>query len=123
MNSRNQFLSNFDWTDSTLEPGAKQAVETLVDIGNNIEFKIELTPVENRPTHSQSFSAPKNRKDDSFVELALLHKYGIIITLTFGIYASPVFVQKKPTGKPRQLVDLNKINTLSKLLHRQKTSS
>ena len=27
--SRNQFLSNFDWTDSTLQPEAKQAVENL----------------------------------------------------------------------------------------------
>ena len=29
-NSRNQFLSNFDWTDSTLQPDAKQAVENLL---------------------------------------------------------------------------------------------
>ena len=29
-NSRNQFLSNFDWTDSTLQPEAKQAVENLL---------------------------------------------------------------------------------------------
>ena len=28
--SRNQFLSNFDWTDSTLQPDAKQAVEGLL---------------------------------------------------------------------------------------------
>ena len=28
--SRNQFLSNFDWTDSTLQPDAKQAVEDLL---------------------------------------------------------------------------------------------
>ena len=53
--SRNQFLSNFDWTDSTLQPDAKQAVENLLlefhdifarhrfDIGINTEFKIQLT--------------------------------------------------------------------------------
>ena len=29
-NSRNQFLSNFDWTDSTLQPEAKQAVKTYL---------------------------------------------------------------------------------------------
>ena len=28
--SRSQFLSNFDWTDSTLQPDAKQAVEDLL---------------------------------------------------------------------------------------------
>ena len=29
-NSRDQFLCNFDWTDSTLQPDAKQAVEDLL---------------------------------------------------------------------------------------------
>ena len=29
-NSRNQFLSNFDWTDSTLQLEAKQAIENLL---------------------------------------------------------------------------------------------
>ena len=92
-NSRNQFLSNLDWTDSTLQPEAKQAVENLLvefhdiyarhrfDIGINTEFKVQLTPVDNRPAYSQSLSAPINLKDDILVELALLHKYGIITTL------------------------------------------
>ena len=51
-NSRNQFLSIFDWTDSTLQLNAKQAVEYLLvklqdifarhrfDIGINTEFKV-----------------------------------------------------------------------------------
>ena len=46
------------------------------------------------------------------VELALLHKYGIITTLPFSKYASPIFAQKKPNGKLRLLVDLRKINNL-----------
>ena len=46
------------------------------------------------------------------MELALLHKYGIITTLPFSKYASPVFAQRKPNGKVRLLVDLRKINTL-----------
>ena len=53
--SRDQFLSYFDWTDSTLQPDAKQAVENLLiefhdifarhrfDIGINTEFKVQLT--------------------------------------------------------------------------------
>ena len=57
-NSRDQFLSNFDWTDSTLQLDAKQAVENLLvefhdtiarhrfDIGIHTEFKVQLTPVE-----------------------------------------------------------------------------
>ena len=124
IDSRNQFLSNFVWTDSTLQQDAKQAVENLLvefhdifarhrlDIGINTEFKVQLTPLDNRPAYSQSLPAPKNLKDDILVELALLHKYGIITTLPFSKYASPIFAQKKPNGKLRLLVHLRKINTL-----------
>ena len=124
IHSRNQFLSNFDWTDSTSQLDAKQAVENLLmefhdifvrhcfDIGINTEFKVQLTPLGNRPAYSQSLLAPINLKDDFLVELALLHKYGIITTLPFRKYASPKFAQKKPNGKLRLLVDLRKINTL-----------
>ena len=123
-NSRNQFLSNFDWTDSTLQPEAKQAVENLLvefhdifarhrfDIGINPEFKVQLTPLDNRPAYSQSLPAPMNLKDDILVELALLHKCGIITTIPFSKYASPIFAQRKPNGKLRLLVDLRKINTV-----------
>ena len=122
--SRNQFLSYFDWTDSTLQPDAKQAVENLLvdfhnifarrpfDIGINTEFKVELTPLDNRPAYSQSLPAPINLKDVILVDLALLHKYGIITTLPFSKYASPIFAQRKPKGKLRLLVDLRKISTL-----------
>ena len=44
--------------------------------------------------------------------MTLLHKYGIITTLPFSKYASPIFAQKKPNGKLRLLVDLRKINYL-----------
>ena len=122
--SRNQFLSNFDWTDSTLQSNAKQAVENLLvelhdifarhrfDMGIKTEFKVQLTPLDNRPAYSQSLPAPINLKDDILVELALLHKYGIITTLPFSKYASPKFAQRKPNGKLRLLVNLRKINTL-----------
>ena len=49
-------------------------------------------------------------KEDIPVELAMLHKYRIITTLPFSKYACPLFAQKKPNGKLRQLVDLSKIN-------------
>ena len=42
----------------------------------------------------------------------MLHKYGILTTLPFSKYASPIFAQKKPKGKLRLLVDLRKINNL-----------
>ena len=122
--SRNQFLSNFDWTDSTLQPDAIQAVEDLFvefhdifaqhrfDIGKNTEFKIQLTALDNRPAYSHGLPAPINLKDDFLVELALLHKYGIITTLPFSRNTSPLFAQRKSNGKLRLLVDLRKINTL-----------
>ena len=120
--SRNQFLSSFDWADSTLQPDAKQAVENLLefhdilarhrfDIGINTEFKVQLRPLDNRPACSQSLPAPINLKDDLLVELALLHKYGIITTLPFSKNASPMFAQRKPNGKLSLLFDLRKINT------------
>ena len=79
IDSRNQFLSNFDWTDSTLQRDAKQAVEKILvefhdifarhrfDIGIHTEFKVQLTPLDNRPAYSQSLPAPINLKDDILV--------------------------------------------------------
>ena len=123
--SRDQFLSIFNWTDSIIQLDAKQAVENLLvefhdifarhrfDIGVNREFKVQLTPLDNSPAYSRSLPAPINLKDDIFVKLALLHKYGFSTTLPFSKYASPKFAQRKPNGKLRLLVDLQKINTLN----------
>ena len=123
-NSRDQFLYNFDWTDSTLQLGAKQAVADLFvqfhdifarhrfDIGIDAEFKVQLTTLGNRPAYSQSLHAPINLKDNILVELALLKKYGIITTSPFSKYANPMFAQLKPNGKLRLLVDLRTINIL-----------
>ena len=72
-------------------------VRQRFDIGINAEFKVQLTPLDNRPAYSQSLLAPTNLKDDILVvDLALLHKYGIITTLPLSKYASPIFAQRKP---------------------------
>ena len=122
--SRKTFLSNFDWSDTTLGPDERQEIEVILiefhdifarhrfDIGINREFKVKLTPNDDRPAYSQSLPTPINLKDDITVELALLHKYGIITTLPFSKYASPIFAQRKPNGRLRLLVDLRKINNL-----------
>ena len=78
----------------------------------NEEFTVKLTPKDDSPAYSQSLPTPINLKEDILVELALLHKYGIINTLPFSKYASPIFAQNKPNGKLRSLVDLRKINNL-----------
>ena len=123
-NSKESFLSNLDWSDTTLSPEERQPIEEILiefhdifarhrfDIGTNREFKVKLTPNYDRPEYSQSLPTPINLKDDITVELALLHKYGIITTLPFSKYASPIFAQRKPNGSLRLLVDLRKINNL-----------
>ena len=78
----------------------------------NTEFKVKLTPKEVKAVYSQSLPKPIRLKEDLIVELALLHKYGIITVLPFSKYASPIFAQRKPNGKLPLLVDLRKINTL-----------
>ena len=76
----------------------------------NEDFKVKLTPKDESPAYSQSLPTPINLKEDILLELALLHRYGIITTLPFSKYSSPIFAQKKPNGKLRLLVDLRKIN-------------
>ena len=82
------------------------------DIDINQEFKVKLTPNDDRPAYSQSLPTPPKLKDDITVELALLHKYGIITTLPFSKCASPIFAQRKPNGRLRLFVDLRKIKNL-----------
>ena len=122
--SRQEFLDNFDWKDSMLQQHEIKKIESLLvefhdifarhrfDIGINEEFTVNLTPKDDSPAYSQSLPTPVNLEEDILVELALLHKYGIITTLPFSKYASPIFAQKKPNGKLRLLVDLRKINNL-----------
>ena len=83
-----------------------------LDIGINHDFKIKLTPKHDQPVYTQSRPCPIHLKDDLTVELALMQYYGIITTLPFSKYASPIFAQRKPSGKLRLLVDLRKINNL-----------
>ena len=111
--SRKTFFSNFEWSDTTLSPDKRQEIEEILvdfhdifarhrfDMGINRDFKVEPTPNDDRTAYSQSLSTPINLKDDITVELALLHKYGIITTLPFSKYASPIFAQRKPNGRLR----------------------
>ena len=122
--SRNKFLKWFDWTNTLLTEMEKQPIEDILvdyhdifarhrkDIGLNKEFKAKLTPKDDKAVYSQNPPMPIHLKEDLIVELALMHKYGIITVLPFSKYASPIFAQRKPNGKLRLLVDLRKINSL-----------
>ena len=122
--SPTECFKRFDWTDTLLTETEKQAVENILveyhdifarhrmDIGMNLEFKVKLTPKDDKAVCSQSLPMPIHLKEALIVELALMHKYGIITVLPFSKYESPIFAQRKPNGKLRLLVDLRKINTL-----------
>ena len=78
----------------------------------NTEFKVKLSPRDDKAVYSQSLSIPIHLKEDLIVELAVMHKCGIITLLPFSKFASPIFAQRKPNGKLRLLVDLRKNNSL-----------
>ena len=75
-------------------------------------FKVSLFPQDDKPVYTQNLPVSINLKEDLTIELTLMHRYGIITTLPFSKYASPIFAQPNPNGKLRLLVDLRKINVL-----------
>ncbi len=85
-----------------------------LDVGINHEFKVKLTPEHDKPIYAQSLPTPINLKDNLTVELALMQYYGLITTLPYSKYSSPIFAQKKPNGKLRILIDLRRINHLQR---------
>ena len=119
-----EFLKRFDWTDTLLTETEKQAVEDIlvdyhdifarprIEIGMNTEFKVKLTPKDDKAVYSRDPQMPIHLKQDLIDELAFMHKYEIITVLPFSKYASPIFAQRKPNVKLRLLVDLRKIKTL-----------
>ena len=73
----------------------------------------EINPKDGKAVYSQSLAMPIHLNEDLIVELALMHKYRIITVLPFSKYASPIFAQRKPSGKLRLLVHLRKFDSLS----------
>ena len=114
---RQTLLKNFSWDDSILNEQEQQRIEALLfkyhttfarhclDIGINTDFKVKLTPKHDYRVYAQSVPTPTNLKDHLLVELVLMHKYGIITTLPYSKYSSLIFVQQKPNGKLRILVN------------------
>ena len=121
---RKDFLAKFDWTDSILEPHHRARIEEKLaeyykifavhrlDIGGNDEFKVTLTSEHQKPVCMQGNQMPVQLMDKMTCELAFMQFYGIIGTLNYSKYSSPIFVQKKPNGNLRLLIDLRRINHL-----------
>ena len=86
--SRTEILNRFDWTDTLLTETEKQAVEDILveyhdifarhrmDNGMNTEFKVKLTPKDDKAVYSQSLPMPIHLKEDLIVELALMQNTG-----------------------------------------------
>ena len=116
--SREEFLKQLSWADTLLTTDEQSTVEEILveyhdifarhrmDIGMNTKFKVKLTPKNDKPVYSQSLPMPMPVKEDFLVELALMHKYGIMTVLPYSKYASPIFAQRKPNGKLRLPLDL-----------------
>ena len=64
----------------------------------NEEYIVELTPKDDSPAYGQNLPIPVNLKEDILVELALLHKHGIITTLTFSKYSFQSLRRENPMG-------------------------
>ena len=82
------------------------------DVGYNTELKIKLTPKHPPPVYVQGSTAPIHLCDEILIELALLHYFDIIITLSHSKYSSPIFVYHKSFGKLRIFFDLRRVNHL-----------
>ena len=92
----NGFLKRFDWTDTLLTETEKQAVEDIqvnyhdifaryrMDIGMNTEFMVKPLSKGDKAVDSRSAPQPIHLKEDLIVELALMHRYGIITVLPFS---------------------------------------
>ena len=122
--SRKEFLDKISWEGSQFSGEERKEVEDLLveyhmifgrhrmDVGKNEEFKIKLTPEHDKPVYTQSPPTPIHMRDELLVELALMQYYDILTTLPYSKYSSPIFAQRKPSGKLRLLVDLRRINHL-----------
>ena len=122
--SRAKFLSNFNWQKTIFTKKEIELVEALLvkhhkifarhkyDVGGNDEFKVTLTPEHDGPVVAKSPPTSIHLKEQMMTELALMQYYGILKTLPYAKYSSPIFAQRKPNGDLRILFDLRRINHL-----------
>ena len=120
------FLSKFPWEKFALNDKQKAAAgEPFVefsdifakhrfDVGCNTDLKKKLTPERSIPIYEQGPPTPAHLRNELQVELALMHYYKVITTLSQSRYSSPLFAQRKNSGRLRLLIDLRKGNQLLK---------
>ena len=69
-------------------------------------------PQKTRKLYTAKIYPCQSTSEDLIVELAVMHKNGIIIVLPFSKDASTIFAPRKPNGKLHFLLYHNKIKTL-----------
>ena len=109
---KEKFLQKFKWENSVLTSEQKVEVERLLVefsdifakhrfvVGYNTELKIKLTSEHDMPVYVQSPITPIYLRDELIVELALMHYFNLVTTLSHSKYSSPVFAQRESSGKP-----------------------
>ena len=121
---RETFLKQFDLSKSALTAEQIQEMQEIFvdykdlfakhrfDVGYNTELKVKLTPAHDLPVYVPSPPTPIHLRDETSVELALMQYYGIVTLLPNSKYSSPIFAQRKSSGKLRILIDLRRVNHL-----------
>ena len=86
--SRTEFFQRLNWTDTLLTEAEKQRNEDFLvdyhdifarrkmDIGKKTEFRVNLTPRDDKAVYCQSLPMPIHLEDNLIVEFALMHNYG-----------------------------------------------
>ena len=107
------FLRKITWKKLTINDEQKTVVGELLnefsdifakhrfDVGYNADLKTNLTPERIIPNNEEGPPTPAHWRNELKVELALMHYYGLIVTLSQSIYSSPFFAQRKTSGKIR----------------------
>ena len=121
---RPEFLNHFNWEKTILSLAEREQVEALLiefhdifarhrfDVGGNDHFSVKQTPEHHDPVYTQSPPTPIHLREEILHDLAVMQYFGLITTLAYSKYSSPLFAHRKPSGKLRLLVDLRKINHL-----------
>ena len=120
------FLKQFDYSKLSLNADQIAQMHYLLieyydifakhrfNVGYNTELKVKLTPTHDLPKYVQSPPTPIPLRDEILVKLALMQFFGIVTLLPISKYSSPIFTQRKPSGKLRILIDLRRVNHLHK---------
>ena len=118
------FLKQFDWSKSSINAAQIAEMQHLLikfydifakhrfDVGYDTELKMKLTLAHDLPVYVRSPPTPIHLRDEILVELALMQYYGRMTLLPNSKYSSPIFAQRKPSGKLRIFIDLRRVHLL-----------